>query len=211
MPAHKLNQRQLQAQERRSEILTAAKMLFAQNGYHATTTRSINREVGMADGLLHHYFPEGKMQILETLVQEELDRKRKSLLERMQSINPDISLEEFLVIVGRVILEAATREPEMMAISLREYNLIKDKFSEPVLELSGLYQHVAKYLQVYVDRGEIRAVDPAFMAVQFISPFSLYVMTRTLIGESKAPYLSMDEETFLEQIVSCTLNTWQAP
>lgn len=204
-----LNQRRLQAQERRKGILAAAKRLFARNGYHATTTRSIHTEVGMADGLLYHYFPQGKMQILETLVQEEMDRKRKSLLERLQSIDPRISLEELLIEVGRVILEAATRDREMLVISLREYNLIKNKFNEPIVELSGFFQYVANLLQPYIERGEIRSLDPGFMAIQFISPFSVYVMTRVLMDDSDDRCFGMDEETFLHQNVRYTLKTWE--
>ena len=205
----KLNRRQLQAQERRGEILAAAKKLFAQNGYHATTTRSINKEVGMADGLLYHYFPEGKMQILQAVLQEEVDRKRKSLLERLQMIDPQIGLEKLLIEVGRIILEAATRDRELLIISLKESNIIKSKFNEPIVELSGFIQYVEKLLQSYIERGEIKPLNPRFMAVQFISPLSLYIMTSVLLADSEDLISGMDEETFLQQNVRHTLETWK--
>ena len=204
----KLNRRQLQAQERREEILTAAKKLFAQNGYHATTTRSINKEVGMADGLLYHYFPEGKIQILQTLIQEEVDRKRKSLQERLQLIDPQIGLEELLIEVGRIILEAATRDRELLIITLKEFNHIKSKFNDPIVELYGFIQYMENLLQPYIERGEIKPLNPRFMALQFISPFSYYIMTRILIDDSDL-ILGMDEETYLHQNVKHTLETWK--
>ncbi|EOR25407.1 transcriptional regulator, TetR family protein [Clostridium sartagoforme AAU1] len=56
----KLTNRDLQAIERRNQLLESAKELFASNGYHATTTRQITKNIGMADGLIYHYFPDGK-------------------------------------------------------------------------------------------------------------------------------------------------------
>ena len=205
MKMEKLTQRQLQALERRQEILDAAKNLFALNGYHATTTRSINKAIGMADGLMYHYFPEGKMQILETLVQEEVDRKRESVSKTSQSIEASTSLRDQLTEIGRIILDAATRDREMMVIMMREYHVIKDKFSEPVIEFSGFYHYVANHLKSYMDKGEIRTLDPLFVAVQFISPFSVYTMTKVLMDDGDFSYFGMDDETFLKHNVDCTL------
>ncbi|NGX99115.1 MAG: helix-turn-helix transcriptional regulator, partial [Candidatus Afipia apatlaquensis] len=34
-----------------------------------TSTKEINRAIGMADGLMYYYFPEGKQQILDAVIQ----------------------------------------------------------------------------------------------------------------------------------------------
>ena len=206
MKMEKLNQRQRQALERRKEILIAAKKLFAQNGYHATTTRSINKEIGMADGLMYHYFPEGKLEILKTLVQEEIDRKKQSVQQTSLSIDENISIEELLTKIGQVIMKAATSDREMMVIMLREYPVIKDTFSEPIVEFSGFYQYVAKHLEMYMQKGIIRTLDPLFVAIQFISPFSVYTMSKVLMDDDSFSYFGMDEDTFLKHNVDCTLN-----
>lgn len=36
--------------------------LFAENGYEGTPVRAINRKAGLADGLLYHYFSDGKKE-----------------------------------------------------------------------------------------------------------------------------------------------------
>jgi AcrR family transcriptional regulator len=66
----KLTSRDLQAIERREQILKASKELFAANGYHATTTRLICKKINMADGLIYHYFPDGKLEILRKVIEE---------------------------------------------------------------------------------------------------------------------------------------------
>ena len=65
-----LTSRDLQAMERREQLLNSAKELFALQGYHATTTREITKHIGMADGLIYHYFPDGKKQILDIIMKE---------------------------------------------------------------------------------------------------------------------------------------------
>ncbi len=201
MNMKKQNQRKLQAQKRRKEILDAAKKLFAQNGYHATTTRSINNEIGMADGLMYHYFPGGKMEILETIVQKEIERKRRSVERTPKSIEEAGNLEELLYEIGRIILETATKDREMMVIALREYHILKEKFSEPVGEFLGFYDYLAQQLQQYMDKGEIKKLDPKFTAIQFISPFSLYTMSKLVTGDSGSSYFGTDDDVFLKRTV----------
>ena len=70
----KINIRQEQAAETRRNLLDAAQKLFAENGYKATTVRSINKKIGMADGLLYHYFPGGKKEILQVIIIEKFEQ-----------------------------------------------------------------------------------------------------------------------------------------
>ena len=65
-------QRQEQAQESRRKLMDAALTLFAQKGYAGTNMRAISRSAGMADGLLYHYFPGGKQELLREIVREKL-------------------------------------------------------------------------------------------------------------------------------------------
>jgi AcrR family transcriptional regulator len=58
-------------QATRQEILTAARRLFASQGYEATTTRDISRTAGIAAGTLFNYFPT-KEAIVGCLVDEAL-------------------------------------------------------------------------------------------------------------------------------------------
>ena len=55
--ATNLTSRDLQAIKRIEQLLESAKQLFVLKGFHATTTREITRNIGMADGLIYHYFP----------------------------------------------------------------------------------------------------------------------------------------------------------
>ena len=73
------NMRQEQAAATRRKLLDSAGKLFAQNGYKGTSVRSINRNVGVADGLLYHYFPGGKEEIFMTIVKESMKNFEQEL------------------------------------------------------------------------------------------------------------------------------------
>lgn len=65
-----MNMREAQAAETREKLLSSARRLFSEKGYKGTTVREINRSVKLADGLLYHYFPEGKREIFRTILEE---------------------------------------------------------------------------------------------------------------------------------------------
>ncbi len=63
--------RRLSSDARRAEIATAARPLFARNGYHATTTRQVARAAGVSDALLYRHF-DSKQKLLEYVIDEAL-------------------------------------------------------------------------------------------------------------------------------------------
>src|SRR5918999_6086068 len=71
----RLTSRQRQAAARREQILKTALKLFAAQGFDATSTRQIAREVGIAEGLIFHYFPT-KASLLAAILQDRLESRR---------------------------------------------------------------------------------------------------------------------------------------
>ena len=67
--------RQRQAAARREQILQTALKLFAAQGFDATSTRQIAREVGIAEGLIFHYFPT-KASLLAAILEDRLEGRR---------------------------------------------------------------------------------------------------------------------------------------
>ena len=65
-----MNLRETQAAETREKLFISARSLFAKKGYKGTSVREINRNVGLADGLLYHYYPGGKAEIFRTVLDD---------------------------------------------------------------------------------------------------------------------------------------------
>lgn len=203
----KLTQRQTKALERRREILLAAKRLFAMHGYHATTTRSINKKVGTADGLLYHYFPNGKKEILETIIEEELSRKFKSFFGQVEFIDVEEGLEAVLRKLGRIILNMGTRDRDLVVIMFRETALLMDSALKTAPEIMlKFFEKIEELFQYYIDRGEIRDLDTSFMVIQFFGQFTLYLIYNILFDRS---LLTVNEEAYLELAVEQTLKAWK--
>ncbi len=204
----KLNQRQVKALERRQEILHVAKRLFAAHGYHATTTRSINKEMGMADGLLYHYFPNGKREILETIIEEEMSRKEESFFSKVEEIDVAEGLETVLKKLGTILLNAGTRDRELIVIMFRENTLLADSVLKQTPQVMQQFlQRTEAIFQAFIDRGEIRELDTRFMVVQFFGQFTLYFIYNILFEDS---LFVGDEEAYLDLAVEQTLKAWKA-
>lgn len=202
----KLNQRQVKALERRQEILQAAKKLFAAKGFHATTTRSINKEIGMADGLLYHYFPNGKREILETIIEEEMSRKMGSFFSKMEDIDVAEGLEIVLKKLGSMLLNIGTRDRELIVIMFRDNNLLVDSALKQTPQIMQHFiERIETIFQVFIDRGEVRELDTRFMVVQFFGQFTLYFIYNILFEDS---LLAGDEEAYMDMAVEQTLKAW---
>ena len=67
--------RQRMAAARREQILETALKLFAERGFDATSTRQIAKEVGVAEGLIFHYFPT-KASLLTAILEDRLEGRR---------------------------------------------------------------------------------------------------------------------------------------
>ncbi|MFC6177531.1 TetR/AcrR family transcriptional regulator [Companilactobacillus huachuanensis] len=81
----------------KEKILEVAQDLFVKKGFEATTTREINRAVGISDGSLYYYFPDGKKQILDLIVQKGMVY-REQYVRKIQATAIDLDDFEKLII-----------------------------------------------------------------------------------------------------------------
>src|SRR5690625_1268557 len=118
--------RDTQAIERKKEILKAAESLFAKKGYHATSIRSINQAIVVADGLTYHYFPKGKFQILQTIINEGIEQRENSLQTMIDAFDDNPPLREFLFSISHMIYGVVIESRESILIALREKNFLEE-------------------------------------------------------------------------------------
>src|SRR5271156_655534 len=52
-----MRQHRLAAQDRRQSIVNAAREVFAEKGFHGTTTRDLAKAAGVSEALLYRHFP----------------------------------------------------------------------------------------------------------------------------------------------------------
>jgi TetR/AcrR family transcriptional regulator, cholesterol catabolism regulator len=178
-----MTSRDLQAAKRRKQLLEAAKKLFAEKGYHNTSTKEINRAIGMADGLIYHYFPKGKLEILHTIVQESTEGKIQNLEEALRKIDNDMPIREMLLKIAQTIVDNAHTDYELIIILLREQPLLMDEQIEWLPQaFDAIINQLTSLLEKRVLKGEIRPLNCKLMARQFVSIIQSYLIEQTFLG-----------------------------
>ncbi|AKA71567.1 TetR/AcrR family transcriptional regulator [Clostridium scatologenes] len=204
----KLTNRDLQAIERRNQLLESAKELFASNGYHATTTRQITKNIGMADGLIYHYFPEGKKQILDIIIKEFIDDRWIQLEKEISEVTSDIPIQEILFKLGNIIFKYIGNDKNILVILLREQNILSEEYTNTFNNHIKKVIHKTELILKYkAEKNEIKAFDFFMMANQFWSAIYTYILQNTLFGEKNL--YSISKEVYLEQIINYTQMTWK--
>lgn len=86
----------LSGEERRAAIIKAVRGVFAQKGFHGTTTLDLARAAGVSEALLFKHFPnkEALYDAMQTAWCKERDPKE---IERLEALEPSASTLVFLV------------------------------------------------------------------------------------------------------------------
>jgi len=155
----KANMRQEQAAETRRNLLDAAQKLFAENGYSATPVRSINRKIGMADGLLYHYFPGGKKEILQVIILENYEQILSRLRIRSEKYE-DLPIEEVIERVYQNWYKVFEEYQDVIKILFKENDVMHLLKREELAKIRGSGDKwFPEFLQRRAQKGEIREMD----------------------------------------------------
>lgn len=203
--------RDSQAMERKAEILKVAETLFAKQGYHATSIRSINQAIGVADGLTYHYFPKGKFQILQTIINEGIKQRENSLQKMINAFDDNPPLRELLLSISHRVYEIVIESKESILIALREKNFLEENDKEFNLSskktqenLELFVQSMTKYLRKCTESGKIKELDYEMAISQFFSSLLMDSLKKVL---SEGDNLNVDNR-YINRFVDFTLNMW---
>jgi AcrR family transcriptional regulator len=91
--------------ERRAQVLDAARVVFARDGFAGASAAAVAREAGVTRGLVHHYF--GSRRELFLGVLEELAERLPAAI---RTDLDGLPLEEVIRINGNALLDAVERD-----------------------------------------------------------------------------------------------------
>lgn len=199
--------RQEQAAETRRKLLASARKLFAEQGYAATPVRSINRDIGMADGLLYHYFPGGKKEILKVMLEESFRKdswQADSLTREMLETMPLREVMDRLLSINNGMLDANI---DLVKIIIRDCNILEmANVEEMSAKLRRTTGWIAEMLQMRYERGEIRKMDFETAANQLMTMGIGNVIGKiTGIG-----VVNLGDEEQRARMVDYLLDSWSA-
>jgi len=127
-------------EQRREAIIAAAARHFCEKGYEGTTIRDIARDVGVAEGLIYHYFPSKAELIVECWKRFRWQERLVSLLRETRDVPMEAALHRIFREHLQALYENGTavrmhvaemlRDGELAALSLKTNTETHDRVHE---------------------------------------------------------------------------------
>ncbi|QSR86306.1 TetR/AcrR family transcriptional regulator [Candidatus Methylacidiphilum infernorum] len=187
----------------KQKILTAAKKLFAQNGFEGTTTRMISQYAHVNEALIYRYYPTKKDLYLEIirLKIEELS----SLTENLANPEHDPeSIPQFLKNIALKLFSSVKNDPDFLRLlyySALEHHELSKMFCDCfILEIR---KKLEGYVSQLIERNIFKRLNPYLVSIAFIGIISHYLVTNTLFELDDR---QVDETTVIDNFIEIFLN-----
>lgn len=186
--------RELQAQERRKQLIDIALKLFAEKGVERTSIKDIASEAGVAQGLLYHYFSSKDELFYDIIGQYNPFPELAAILAGAEE-RP--AREVLMQIATRAYALIAERK-SIAALILREV-VIRPELQKGIrIVQSVAISFLTRYLSARIAAGELRPHDPE-------------VTARMLAGSILALHLTAaPAEAYLPEVVDTLLRGIEA-
>lgn len=186
-------QRDLQAEVRRNQLLDVALAMFAERGVENVSIKDLATEVGVAPGLIYHYFA-SKEELLAAVF------KRHNPLPEFEAIVQELSdlpaREGLLHFVQRLV-GLLPEKRHVIRLLVREMLSSRSTMLAEVIALrQGGIALFSEYLQSRIDAGELRPHQPLVPLHMLVS--SLLILL--LLDQPVEPFVEQFVETILDGI-----------
>lgn len=149
-----------QAENTKQRLLDSARLLFAENGYSGTSVRSINRRIGLADGLLYHYFPGGKKEIFQAIVTQNFQKIKEEILKENYNNPKNLSLEEVMITAFHNFTKTVKDNIDIIRIVIKENDAAQFLPKENIVEIINFMRRkIVAFLTLKSKEGELKSFD----------------------------------------------------
>jgi TetR/AcrR family transcriptional regulator len=177
-------------------ILAAAEEIFHVKGYDGTRMQEVADHAGINKGLLHYYF-KTKDRLFEAIFSAAIHRmigKISAILEM------ELSLHEKIGMIVDQYMSLLLRNPLLPRFVFTELNKDPEAFVGKHIGQQGksAFKHFADSVEMGVEKGEIRAVDPRHLFMNMMSmlvfPFIGRPMLQVVTGSDSEAYKQLLKE-----------------
>ncbi len=189
-------------EDRREQLIQAALVVFARKGFAEATNKDIAEEAGITPGLIYHYF-KSKHDLLRAAIEEYSPRQ---LLRSLPPEMLELPIADLLGQVASRILTLAEGEDFLRLIRVYLPEVIRNPAVAPsgISTIQEVVRFLEKALATSIEKGEIRAVDPALTAQLFLGTIMDIVLRRQIMRDPLA--LRYTQEQIVENIVTTALS-----
>lgn len=198
----KMTSRDLQAMERRKQILDVSKILFLEKGYHATSMRMINKTVGLSEALTYHYFPNGKLEIFKAVIEAGHEKTIKQIQQVIQTFRDDLPLKDALITYGKTVHSLFAADDSIIPLVIREHHLLdKSEYTFINETTQQLIDTFISYLTSLKVKPKLKVFDLRLGILQYTYNFT----TSSLFGES---LFNDNYDEYVEKVADLTIKLW---
>jgi AcrR family transcriptional regulator len=185
------------AEERRQEIVSAARELFLEKSYDRTTMQDVMKKVEIAKGTIYHYF-QSKEDLLEAVVQDTVDDYLTDVQDALDGVEGN-ALERMRVLVsaGRV----ADEQEETMEKLHRSGNIGMHtrQLAVTITKLAPLYANVIEQgcqEGIFQVEHPLESAEFLLAGIQFLTDIGCYSWSQEELARR-----SLAIPTFLESLL----------
>ena len=142
----------------RQSILDAARAVFAELGYEATTVRDIIRRTGLASGTFYNYF-KSKEEVFHALHDDGVQRFRPLL---RHAYDTAATFEDFVRTAYRAFFRFMIEEAPLSRVRVASPDMTFVRFDTP--ENLALFKELEADIARAIAMGHIPPVDPEYFA-----------------------------------------------
>jgi AcrR family transcriptional regulator len=182
--------REQQAEQRRIQLIDTALTLFAEKGYDRTSIKDLAEAVGVAQGLVYHYFDSKEDLLLAVIDRHNPLPGVRAMLEGIQDQPATLLLPQLLH--GFYAIFSAKRE--LFIVGLREL-LVDERVRARIhrLQREGMSM-LARYLAARIAAGELR-------------PHNTEVTAQAVLAAGMSLFIAATPpEPFISEFVSALLH-----
>lgn len=174
----------------REAILDAARKVFAEQGFGATTVRDIIRATDLASGTFYNYF-KSKEEVFQAIQDESALRIRPRL--RAERIRAK-SVEEFIAGTFRTFFEYVASDRATFAVARKNSDILRVRMDTP--ETIAGFEELRVDIQLAIDQGLLPRIDADYLMASMVG-VAFEIGERMLMRDRIDPKAASDFATAL--------------
>lgn len=186
---------------RRSQILTAAAVIFARKGFDRATIADIAKAAGLAEGSIYNYF-RSKDELLAQIPRQLAQPVLTQLLDRLPSPASAEEMEAFLLQLGTASVERVRTNARLFKVFFSALPHLSPSGRATYLQLVRINaaSRLERILRDGVRAGYLRKdLNPAIVAMVFPGMLFIFLMIQeVLVGRRMVPY---DYDEIVSEVV----------
>jgi len=176
--------------ENRHTILEAARRVFAELGYGATTVRDIVRATPLASGTFYNYF-RSKEEIFQAIQDESALRIRPRLREERARAE---NIEAFISVSFRTFFEFVESDQHSFRAIRRHSDAVRVRMDTP--EMIAGFEELREDLETAISKNLLPPVDTDYLMAAFVG-VAFEIAERMLRREDRDPWVAAEFATAL--------------